>query len=693
MLLKSQVKPTMKRLNEGSIFVTMANPQAIFQMAEPLKLPTDQPVGLYGRQSSLFQFLNRTESRDYQIEEQRKILILQYRWQAEMIFEYFQDFAESGTLGIGERVGVTRLLEDIQSGFIKAVYVWLVDRLFRDKLLANVIRFANACYENKIIIITSCYIYRMWIPEDYEKFIDDCELAWKTLDLQLNKRMLPMRAFASHSGKYDSRAMNIGYIVDRDKQSVTYKRYIPLAKHAEIVNEKIFLRLIDYGGDAFALMHELEQQEGVHFPWHDDPLFNNKIELLKTPGVGYRIGTYTTLLHILRNPVYIGTWKTGDKAYPGSHEAIIERNVWDTVQYLLDKRQERSHPNPRNRSAESMLKGLILRPDPKYIVTVSPANGEISMAWKETENRMHPNRRDSIPLKTVEIMFQEIFTRRLLTDDKCYDYAQAASSLYKAEAKDRQHMQETINGLEARRRAILDDLENPKLRKKMSQRTIEGKYEKVGEMEWEIARLQEVLAKPSKYIPLPDLLSLIEQLRRNWNSLAPKTIRNVALVSCKGVLLTPRSNHIWSFEVQWELWQPDRGIIWLNTGDKYHWSTEDVTTLQALVKQQAEQEEVLTTLHTFSQTAISNMSFREFGKRIVPKSSHRLDAYMTRQDMYILREYGIGLDQIAFLKGAVKARECSGEEYWSLAYTKRESRQDAIFFVDRDDGTNGAVSK
>jgi len=693
MLLKSQVKPTKKRLNEGSIFVTMANPQAIFQMAEPLKLPTDQPVGLYGRQSSLFQFLNRTESRDYQIEEQRKILILQYRWQAEMIFEYFQDFAESGTLGIGERVGVTRLLEDIQSGFIKAVYVWLVDRLFRDKLLENVIRFAKACYENKIIIITSCYIYRMWIPEDYEKFIDDCKLAWKTLDLQLNKRMLPMRAFASHSGKYDSRAMNIGYIVDRDKQSVTYKRYIPLAKHAEIVNEKIFLRLIDYGGDAFALMHELEQQEGVHFPWHDDPLFNNKLELLKIPGVGYRIGTYTTLLHILRNPVYIGTWKTGDKAYPGSHEAIIERNVWDTVQYLLDKRQERSHPNPRNRSAESMLKGLILRPDPKYIVTVSPANGEISMAWKETENRMHPNRRDSIPLKTVEIMFQEIFTSRLLTDDKCYDYAQAASSLYKAEAKDRQHMQETINGLEARRRAILDDLENPKLRKKMSQRTIEGKYEKVGEMEWEIARLQAVLAKPSKYIPLPDLLSLIEQLRRNWNSLAPKTIRNVALVFCKGVLLTPRSNHIWSFEVQWELWQPDSGIIWLNTGDKYHWSTEDVTTLQALVKQQAEREEVLTTLHTFSQTAISNMSFREFGKRIVPKSSHRLDAYMTRQDMHILREYGIGLDQIAFLKGAVKARECSGEEYWSLAYTKRESRQDAIFFVDRDDGTNGAVIK
>jgi hypothetical protein len=324
-------------------------------------------------------------------------------------------------------------------------------------------------------------------------------------------------------------------------------------------------------------------------------------------------------------------------------------------------------------------------------VTVSPANGEISLAWKDGENRMHPNRRDSIPLATVETMFQEIFTRRVLTDDKCYDYAQAASALYKAEAKDRQHMQETISGLEARRRAILDDLENPKLRKKMSERTIEGKYEKVGEMEGEIARLQAVLAKPCKYLPLPDLLSLIEQLRRDWNSLSPATIRNVALVFCKGILLKPLSNHIWSFEVQWELWQPDNGIIWLNTGDKYHWSDADLATLNALANHQTILEEVLAALPKFSQTAISNMSFRECGKRIVPKGSHRLDAYMTCEDMGILEEYGIGLDQIAFLKGAVKARECNGEEYWSLAYTKRESRQDAIFFVDRDDGDNSAV--
>jgi hypothetical protein len=43
------------------------------------------------------------------------------------------------------------------------------------------------------------------------------------------------------------------------------------------------------------------------------------------------------------------------------------------------------------------------------------------------------------------------------------------------------------------------------------------------------------------------------------------------------------------------------------------------------------------------------------------------------------------------MRGAVKAREFNGSEYWSLAYTKRDECHDTIFFVDRDDGTNREV--
>jgi hypothetical protein len=49
MLNQRNSKPKKKRLNEGNIMVTMASLLAVFQMAEPLKLPFNDPIALYGR--------------------------------------------------------------------------------------------------------------------------------------------------------------------------------------------------------------------------------------------------------------------------------------------------------------------------------------------------------------------------------------------------------------------------------------------------------------------------------------------------------------------------------------------------------------------------------------------------------------------------------------------------------------------
>jgi len=61
---------------------------------------------------------------------------------------------------------------------------------------------------------------------------------------------------------------------------------------------------------------------------------------------------------------------------------------------------------------------------------------------------------------------------------------------------------------------------------------------------------------------------------------------------------------------------------------------------------------------------------------------------MTREDIGVLDEYAIGIEPVAAMRGAVKAREFNGQEYWSLAYTTRKECRDIIFFVDRDSGTN-----
>lgn len=71
-----------------------------------------------------------------------------------------------------------------------------------------------------------------------------------------------------------------------------------------------------------------------------------------------------------------------------------------------------------------------------------------------------------------------------------------------------------------------------------------------------------------------------------------------------------------------------------------------------------------TSLLVAAKTVRQHMSLRKCGERIVPKANHRLDAYTTREDMNVLDEYGIGIEPIAEMRGAVKAREFNGQEYW-----------------------------
>jgi hypothetical protein len=65
---------------------------------------------------------------------------------------------------------------------------------------------------------------------------------------------------------------------------------------------------------------------------------------------------------IISNPVYVGEVVHKDTSYPGEHQAIIERALWQRVQGILKE-------SPRKRAAHSrartpaLLKGRDLRPE------------------------------------------------------------------------------------------------------------------------------------------------------------------------------------------------------------------------------------------------------------------------------------------------------------------------------------------
>ncbi|BCL83508.1 recombinase family protein [Ktedonobacteria bacterium brp13] len=641
--MKEMNKPKRKKVNQGNIFVTMAKPK-IHTMEMPT-LPTDEHIALYGRQSTLFQVLNNTQSYDFQVEQQ-KTIIIKYGWNEELIVEYFQDFAVSGTLGLGERVGITKLTEDIAEGKIKAVYVFLVDRLFRDRNLENVIRFANICQENNVVIITSVRMYYMNNRYDWEYFIEDCKRAWEQFDLQINQRMLPMRVNASHKGYYDSRVSDIGYTVDRDKQSPTFKKYIVHEEQAKVI-KWLYNRFIELGGDLPALVRELSAKPGYHFPKYEDPKMHNKCYLMKVEG-GYRIGSYQTVKRFLTDETYIDIWKTGDACYENNHEAIIDKYTWDTVQYLLEKRAENA--STRRHGEVSIIQGLVIRPSEDCIVSLDTVSNSICFSYTPP-TELCPTKYQYIKLSTVEDLFIEIFTKRVQEDENASGIGQSASELYEREQKNKAHLQKTIAGLQTKYDNIYADLNDTEISARMTKQTKLKKYEDLAAIEAEIAELQKQISKPSEGIPIVKLNETLEALRQNYKKLPKDRLRQVINIFTKGIELKELSSHFWGFAIHWEIWGIDKGIIWFKNSSRYDWDDEADNELKRQYEAGATEQEYMQAFPDCSLSSLSTRLWRIVKEWPIPQQNHKPHFKLSLNDMQhakILEDAtGLSLKEIA----------------------------------------------
>ena len=63
------------------------------------------------------------------------------------------------------------------------------------------------------------------------------------------------------------------------------------------------------------------------------------------------------LYQLLHNPVYIGEVAHKGKTYPGQHDAIVDRESWNTVQKMLDD-QSPARTSPTNTKQQCLLTGL-----------------------------------------------------------------------------------------------------------------------------------------------------------------------------------------------------------------------------------------------------------------------------------------------------------------------------------------------
>jgi site-specific DNA recombinase len=244
-----------------------------------------------------------------------------------LVPDRYDDGGFSG--GTLERPALKRLLADIEDGRIDVIAVYKIDRLSR--ALMDFAKLVEV-FDRKGVTFVSIT----------QSFNTTTSMGRLTLNVLLSfaqferevigERIRDKIAASRRKGMWMGGNVPLGYDV-RDRKLVVNETE---ATTVRMVFQR-FLRL----GSATALVRELVK-EGVC----------NKRGRLLDKGSLYKL---------LNNRIYVGEAVHKGVAYPGEHQAIVSRDVWDKVHSILRESPRRRAANTRAQTP-ALLKGLIFGP-------------------------------------------------------------------------------------------------------------------------------------------------------------------------------------------------------------------------------------------------------------------------------------------------------------------------------------------
>ena len=222
--------------------------------------------------------------------------------------EAYDDGGLSG--GTLERPALQRLLGDIRDGRIDIVVVYKVDRLTRSladfSKLVETFDAAGASFVSVTQAFnTSTSMGRLTL---------NMLLSFAQFEREVTAERIRDKIAASRAkGLWMGGPVPLGYNA-RDKRLVVNEVEADRVRH-------IFARYLETCS-VRKLATDLAR-EGIR----------SKRRTTKAgEAYGDRPFTRGALIALLRNPVYIGEARHRDQRYPGEHEAIVDRDVWDAVQ-------------------------------------------------------------------------------------------------------------------------------------------------------------------------------------------------------------------------------------------------------------------------------------------------------------------------------------------------------------------------
>ncbi len=246
----------------------------------------------------------------------------------------YDDGGYSG--GSLERPALKHLLEDVAANKINVIVVYKVDRLTRS--LADFAKIVEALDAKRVSFVSVT-----------QQFNTTTSMGRLTLNILLSfaqferevtgERIRDKIAASKKKGMWMGGLVPLGYDLEG-------RKLVPNRKEAELV-WKIFTLYLEVGCVS-KLAKRLDREK-----------IRSKVWITRT---GARLGGVTfargALYALLRNRLYIGEIRHRDKWYPGEHEGIVPRPLWDGVQAQLDSNLRKRRNRVRER-ASSLLTGLV----------------------------------------------------------------------------------------------------------------------------------------------------------------------------------------------------------------------------------------------------------------------------------------------------------------------------------------------
>jgi len=254
---------------------------------------------------------------------------------------------------IEDRPGLKKwLFEDLPRGVSRVVLVSHEDRLFRDRDETEHNRFIAQAAQHGGWAICGQTVYNFRRKFDQDHFRWECRAGKEYVEGHIKGRLHPANQRAAMRGQYAGGMVPMGYVVDYDPRSPTFKRFVLYEPHALLVVERVFQYFARLPNPSVMAVARHWECEGLAWPFYGPEVDPRIVRIANGTRVrdelrgGYMFD-WKQAQHILTDVVYLGwrvrkrqvAWDTAANAPLVCHPALVDGDLfWWCYDQVDDER-------------------------------------------------------------------------------------------------------------------------------------------------------------------------------------------------------------------------------------------------------------------------------------------------------------------------------------------------------------------